>query len=126
MPAGPTQLRGAWSNPVLAVFVQMGGDLKKIICVPIHEADAAAAGALAETLASFKAVDAGAAGCRDTRHKQQILGIIESAFGELRAFNKLVKGILVQANTGGRRRSSALVGKRRPSEELATQGELEA
>ena len=66
------------------VFVQMGGDLKKINCVAIHDAET---DAVAQTLASFKAVDAGAAGCSDPRHKQQILGIIESAFGSFVDFN---------------------------------------
>ena len=127
--AGPSYTTRLWTLLEIFVFVQMGGDFNKIKVMPIHqESDAALT---TETLAAFKQVDASSAGCRDERHKEQILGIIETAFGEVSAFNVLVKSILAKAMPQRRESAADLITKgftrmRRPSEITKEQADLEA
>ena len=74
--AGPSYTTRMWTLLEIFVFVQMGGDLQKIRVMLIHaESDTALTTA---TLDAFKAIDVKLAGCTDPRHKEQILGIIET------------------------------------------------
>ena len=70
----------------------------------------------------FGAIDVRAARCSDQEVRQQLLAIVESAFGDMRSFNTLVGGLLTSAvNKDGTRRRRPSLGEdsisrpRRPS-----------
>ena len=69
----------------LFVFLQMGGASERLRVMALNGA------APAETLARFNAAKAQ---CYWDKDRQKLLGVIETGFGDLKPFNKLVHDIL--------------------------------
>ena len=106
-------------------FIFMGGDVRRITVLPIHDrvaavepgnggdleatpthrSDASSFGdisdpAVSAILDKFAAFDAREAQCYLPEDKQMILGVIETGIGSIDAFNELVRSTFANRDTG--------------------------
>ena len=107
-------------------FIFMGGDVRRITVLPIHDrvaavepgnggdleatpthrSDASSFGdisdpAVSAILDKFAAFDAREAQCYLPEDKQMILGVIETGIGSIDAFNQLVRSTFAKRGTAG-------------------------
>ena len=83
----------------LFVWLRVGGARERIKVAPLaHQAQLGGGGEAHTLFASF---DAAKAKCFKAKDRQHLLGVIESGFGDLVPFNKVVRGLL--ANEGSSR-----------------------
>ena len=133
--AGPTYVTRLWTLMEVFVFVHAGGSISRIKVAPLGEVaernaswdpggwrDELRATSKRRVRTRFGAIDVRAARCSDQEVRQQLLAIVESAFGDMRSFNTLVGGLLTSAvNKDGTRRRRPSLGEdsisrpRRPS-----------
>ena len=105
------------------VFVHAGGSISRVKVVPLGEMaqlgassdpggwrDELRATSRRRVRTRFGAIDVRAARCSDQEVRQQLLAIVESAFGDMNSFNTLVGGLLTSAvkGEGTRRRRPSL------------------
>ena len=86
---GPTYLSRVWCCLELFTWLQMGGSEQRITILPLGEFETAAA-------AAIEAFDASRAKCFVEDERQQLLAIIETAFGSFAPFNALCKQVLTR------------------------------
>ena len=76
----------------LFVWLRVGGARERIKVAPLaHQAQLGGGGEAHTLFASF---DAAKAKCFKAKDRQHLLGVIESGFGDLVPFNKVVRGLL--------------------------------
>ena len=76
----------------LFVWLRVGGARERIKVAPLaHQAQLGGGGEAHTLFASF---DAAKAKCFKAKDQQHLLGVIESGFGDLVPFNKVVRGLL--------------------------------
>ena len=89
MITGPAYSTRLWTILELFVFFQCNQqDTERAIVLPIGDVD------VASMLSSF---DARRASCAVQEDRDTLLGLIEANFGDLRMFNKMVRGLKLQA-----------------------------
>ena len=90
--AGPTYTSRLWCVVELFVWLRVGGARERIKVAPLaHQAQLGGGGEAHTLFASF---DAAKAKCFKAKDRQHLLGVIESGFGDLVPFNKVVRGLL--------------------------------
>ena len=82
--AGPTYSTRLWCVVEIFTFLKMGGTKDELVLLPVGGVDVRA------QLSQF---DASKAQCFLRRDREKLLGVIESGFGDLYAFNQCVKHI---------------------------------
>ena len=102
-----------WCVMECFVFLYVGGDRERIVVVPLSDGTAPSALAVrdaeAPIHAPFASFDASRATCFKPEDKEQLLGVVEAAFGSLAAFSAAVQrrfGERVQSPVGCSDRSA--------------------
>lgn len=113
----------ASARAAVFVFVHAGGSSSRVLVVPLGADDGSSSAAADAPLAKRKLleglgkrIDVASAGCADDDVRQRLLAIVESSFGDLRSFDRLVGSLLtsISAQTEKTRRGSG-TWARRPS-----------
>ncbi|GMH87168.1 hypothetical protein TrST_g6224 [Triparma strigata] len=99
--AGKTYCERLWCLMEVFTFLRMGGDLDRIIVVPIGWNDVSAK-------AAFEEVDITEAKCYLDSDRQRLWAIIEAGFGDFFGFNQIIRHVflertLTQQSSRGRR-----------------------
>lgn len=84
--AGPTFAQRLWCVMELFTFLKMGGKRERIKLLELHAG-------VSDTLAMF---DASKAECYRPTDREHMKAIIETSFGDLRPFNKVVRGLIAE------------------------------
>ena len=96
--AGPTYATRLWCVMEIFVFVRMGGKHTDMV-VKLLDSDSnsgSSGGSLAENLRKF---DARKAKCYQAVDQHTLWAVIESAFGDLIPFNKIVREIFAESQS---------------------------
>ena len=88
--AGPTYTSRLWCVVECFVWLRVGGAKERIQVHPLSSS-------VEETQALFAKFRASSARCYKPRDRQHLLAVIESGFGDLKPFDKLVRGVFSHA-----------------------------
>mmetsp|Transcript_115241 Transcript_115241/g.325651 ORF Transcript_115241/g.325651 Transcript_115241/m.325651 type:complete len:526 (+) Transcript_115241:104-1681(+) len=91
---GPTYPRRLWCCIELFTFLRMGGELERIIVIPI-DANGSTETVSESIMQEFKTFDAKKAMCFYEKDRQHLLSVIEAGFGNFDVFNEIVRHALV-------------------------------
>merc|ERR1712060_298552 len=82
-------------------YIMMGGRLSNIELIPVLSEEGSEVGELGRLRQSFECFDAAACACFNDADKRKMLTVVETAFGDLTAFNEHVSHILRQLQREG-------------------------
>jgi hypothetical protein len=106
--AGLTYTLRLWCMLELFVFFKMGGSLSRFTLLPISMDEG-------QAKAMFDAIDVAKASCYLESDRQKLLGIIEVGFGDVSAFNTVLRHVFVHGfNEGAGAKPAVLAGHECP------------